>query len=247
MGVSYAYSTPGVYQVTLSVTDQNDLSGSATQQIEIVDIPIQPQPQPQPTEPPTGPPAPTQPEAPPPSVPPAAVITGPDQVQAQAPVSFSGQASQEGSSQITGYEWGFGDGGADSGPDVSYTYGSQGKYQVTLTVTDENGLSNTTTMTVFVGPSQTEIEAQQQAEEAQRQAEEAARQQAQAEAQQQAEEAQRQAEEEAQRQAEEAARQQAKEEAQRQAEEEARQQAEQTALQQAQDAQQQQDAPADGQ
>ncbi len=264
MGVSYAYGAPGVYQITLTVTDQNGLSSSATQQIEILDAAAQPQPQPEPTQPPAEPqPQPTEPPvetrpAPLPAVPPTAVINGPNQVQAQAQVTFSGQASQPGSSQITSYEWGFGDGGADAGPDVAYAYSAQGTYQVTLTVTDENGLSNTTAMTVFVGPSQAEIEAQQQAEEAQRQAEEAARQQAEAEAQRQAEEAQRQAEaaqqqaaaeataqaeaqqqaEEAQRQAEEAARQQAEAEAQRQAEE-AQHQAEEETRRQAEEAQRQ--------
>lgn len=260
MGVSYAYGAPGLYQITLTVTDQNGLSGSATQQIEIIDTTAQPQPQPQPTEPPAQTqPAPTQPEAPPPAAPPTAVITGPDQVQAQTQVTFSGQSSQQGSSRIVSYEWGFGDGSADVGSDVLHAYAAQGTYQVTLTVTDENGLSHTTAMAVFVGPSQAEIEAQQQAVEAQRQAEEAARQQAEAEAQRQAaEEAQRQAEaaqqqaaaeataqaeaqqqaEEAQRQAEEAARQQAEAEAQRQAEE-AQRQAEEAARQQAEEAQRQ--------
>jgi len=278
MGVSYAYGAPGVYQITLTVTDQNGLSNSATQQIEVVDAAAQPQPkpQPQPTQPPA-PPAEPQPRpetrpAPRPAVPPTAVIAGPDQVPAQAPVGFSGQSSQQGSSQIVSYEWGFGDGDTATGPDVSHAYAAQGTYQVTLTVTDASGLSHTATMTVFVGPSQAEIEAQRQAEESQRQADEAARQQAEAQAQQQAleaqrqadeaarqqaeeakrqaEEAQRQAEEEqrikaeeAQRQADEAARQQAEAEAQRQMEKKARRKAEDAAMQQAAAQQQQQDAP----
>ncbi len=233
MGVSYAYGAPGVYIVTLKVTDQNGLSSTADHQIEIV-APGQPQPQPQPTvepqpqpqpqptvepqpqpQPQPQPPAPEpqpqpqpqpQPPAPepPPAAPPTAIISGPGrmpapaQAQAQAPVTFSGQSSVPGSSPIVSFEWGFGDGGTASGPDVTYTYTAQGTYQVTLTVTDQNGLSNTTSATIFVGPSQAEIEAQQQAE-AQRQAEEAA---AAAAAQQQAAEA---AAAEAQRQAEEAA------------------------------------------
>jgi PKD repeat protein len=294
MGVSYAYGAPGIYIVTLKVTDQNGLSSTADHQIEIV-APGQPQPQPQPTaepqpqpqpqptaepqpqpqpqpEPPAPepqpqpqPPAPEpqpqpQPE-PPPAVPPTAIISGPGQMpapaqaQAQAPVSFSGQSSVPGSSPIVSFEWGFGDGGTASGPDVTYSYAAQGTYQVTLTVTDQNGLSNTTSTSIFVGPSQAEIEAQQQAE-AQRQAEEAAAAAAAAEAQRQAEEAaaQQQAAEaaaaEAQRQAEEAA----AAEAQRQAEaaaaeaaaqEAARQAAEQQAAEEAarQAAEQQQAQP----
>lgn len=274
IAVQYSYSNPGVYYVTLTVTDDDGQSDTATQQITITsqEQPVEPtqepgplptvEPQPQPTEEPgpqpqptgepgpqpeptqePGPqpeptqepqpqPEPTQEPQPEPMLPPVAVISGPQQVQAESQVDFDGSGSS-GSTSIADYQWAFGDGGTASGPQVSHSWGGEGSYEVTLTVVDQNGMSNTTSITVFVAPSQAQIEAQQQAEEAARQAAEATRQaeEAQAaEATRQAEEAERQAEEqrrqqeEAERQAEEQRRQQ--EEAERQAEEQQRQQEE---------------------
>ena len=284
MAVSYAYGTPGVYQVTLTVTDQDGQNDTATAQITVKSTeqptpfqpepqpeqptPVQPEPQPeqptpfqpepqpeQPTpfqpEPQPEQPTPFQPEPQPeqptpvpteppqpepqPVQPPTAVINGPQQVQAQEQANFDGGASS-GSSPIVNYQWAFGDGATASGPQASHAFGAQGSYEVTLTVTDQNGLSHTTSMTVYAGPSQAELDAQRQAEEeARRQAEEEARRQAEEQAAQQAAEATRQAEEEARRQAEEEARRQAEEEARRQAEEEARRQAEEEARRQAEE------------
>ena len=269
MGATHAFAAPGTYNVTLNVIDENGLSSSASHFIEIVADaagqlpaeqptaePTQPEPLPteeptpeaQPTEPPPPEPQPT--EAPPPmqrpapALPPTAIIDGPLQVQAEVPVSLSGINSQPGSSPIVAYQWGFGDGGADSQAEVSHAFPAAGQYQVTLTVIDENGLSDTATFLISAGPSQAELDAQAAAE-AQRQAEEEAQRQAEEEAQRQAEEAQRQAEEEAQRQAEQQAQEQAAaeataqaEEAQRQAEE-AQRQAEEEAQRQAEEAQRQ--------
>lgn len=275
MGVTHAFAVPGSYNVTLSVIDENGLSSSASHTIEIVGQPAvqlpaeqptpvpaptptpepaqpegqptpEPTPEPQPTEPPTPEPPLTRPA---PAQPPTAVIDGPGQVQAGQPVNFSAASSQPGSSAIVAYQWGLGDGTADSQAQVTHTFPAAGQYQVTLTVVDENGLSSSAQLLVSAGPSQAELDAQA-AEEAQRQAEEEARLQAEAEAQRQAEEqaaqqqaaaeaeaeAQRQAEEEAQRQAaEEEARRQAEAEAQQQAEEEARRQAEAEAQRQAEE------------
>ncbi|MCB0166911.1 MAG: PKD domain-containing protein [Anaerolineae bacterium] len=281
MGVTHAYSAPGTYQVTLTVTDQNGLSATDSYDIDIVDIGGGPPPAPE-IEEPTATPLPTtapdeptptaapepeptatpvpQPETrPAPATPPLAAIDAPAQTQAGKPVNFSAQNSTPGSGQIITYQWGFGDGNSDSGQTVTYVYQTQGNFQVTLTVVDENGLSDTTSVPIFVGPSDEEIAAQQAAEEAQRQAEEQARQQAEQQARQQAEQqaaaeataqaqqdaaaqataqAEQQAAAEAQRQAEEAQR-QAEAEAQRQAEEEAQRQAEQEAQRQAEEAQRQ--------
>ncbi|MCB0209578.1 MAG: PKD domain-containing protein [Anaerolineae bacterium] len=277
MGATHVYATGGIYNVTLTVTDQNGLSGTDSYDIEIAAGSSRPAPQPTtaPDEPtPTAAPTPEsaatptpEPSQPQPATPPLAAIDAPAQAQAGKPVSMSGQASSPGSGSIDTYQWGFGDGSSDTGQNVTYIYQTQGNYQITLTVIDENGLSDTTTASIFVGPSDDEIAAQQQAEEAQRQAEEEARLQAEQEAQRQAQQeaaaeataqaqqdadaqATAQAEqqaaaeaaaqaEEAQRQAEEEARRQAEEEAQRQAEEEAQRQAEEAQRQAEEEAQRQ--------
>ncbi|MCB0177045.1 MAG: PKD domain-containing protein [Anaerolineae bacterium] len=275
MGVTHVYGAPGTYNVTLTVTDQNGLSETDSYDIDIIDAngppppPPTQEPTPAPDEPtPTAAPEPEptatpepQPETRPllPATPPTAAIDAPAQVQAGKPVTFSAQNSTPGSGQIIDYQWGFGDGGSDSGQTVTYVYQTQGNYQVTLTVADENGLSDTTAVPIFVGPSDEDIAAQQQAEEAQRQAEQQAQQQAEEQARQQAEQqaaaeataqaqqdaaaqataqAEQQAADEAQRQAEEAQR-QADAEAQRQAEAEAQRQAAEEAQRQAEEAQRQ--------
>jgi chitodextrinase len=52
---------------------------------------------------------------------------------------------------VTSWQWAFGDGTSGSGATVSHTYASPGTYQVTLTVRDSAGLSNSLTRSVVVG------------------------------------------------------------------------------------------------
>jgi PKD repeat protein len=54
-------------------------------------------------------------------------------------------------SAITSYVWNFGDGGTASGKVVSHTFSSPQQYSVTLTVTNDRGLSASTTNAVSVG------------------------------------------------------------------------------------------------
>jgi PKD repeat protein len=82
--------------------------------------------------------------------PPTAVIQGPTEAKVNEPVTFDGSGSQDGSSSITSYQWAFGDGGTGSGPTVDYTYSGVGDFTVTLTVTDENQLSNDATQGISV-------------------------------------------------------------------------------------------------
>jgi len=51
---------------------------------------------------------------------------------------------------IASYHWDFGDGTTGTGPTPTHTYGDDGVYTVTLTVTDEDGLEGTDTMMVTV-------------------------------------------------------------------------------------------------
>jgi uncharacterized repeat protein (TIGR01451 family) len=96
----------------------------------------------------------TQPPPPPPTNrPPVASFTySPSSPVAGQPVSFDGTGSYDPDGQIVSYSWDFNsDGRADaSGPTASYTFSAAGSYNVTLTVTDNGGLSGTATKTVQV-------------------------------------------------------------------------------------------------
>jgi hypothetical protein len=64
--------------------------------------------------------------------------------------SFDGSASTAPGSSITSYAWNFGDGATGTGQTPSHTYGSAGTYPVTLTVTNGNNQTATTSQQVKV-------------------------------------------------------------------------------------------------
>jgi PKD repeat protein len=69
---------------------------------------------------------------------------------------FIGANSQPGSSPMVSYDWDFGDGDTDSGELVNHAFAAPGDYTVTLSVTDEDGLSATATQVVQVAEPQPE-------------------------------------------------------------------------------------------
>jgi outer membrane protein assembly factor BamB len=68
--------------------------------------------------------------------------------------SFNGSGSSSG---VTGYAWDFGDGTAGSGATVSHTFAGAGSYQVTLTVTGQDGQTGSQTLPVSVPPAAQQI------------------------------------------------------------------------------------------
>jgi PKD repeat protein len=89
--------------------------------------------------------------APPPvNQPPVAAIGGPTQGQTGQPLSFSGSGSSDPDGTIASYAWDFGDSTSGSGADVTHSYAAPGSYQVTLTVTDNDGASDQATQTVQI-------------------------------------------------------------------------------------------------
>jgi chitinase len=70
-------------------------------------------------------------------------------------VTFDGTASDDPDGDIVRYDWDFGDGTTvtDAGPAPDHTYAEDGRYRVTLTVTDNSGETDTgiTVVTVGVG------------------------------------------------------------------------------------------------
>ena len=63
-------------------------------------------------------------------------------------VSFSSTSSDDGT--LTGWQWDFGDGDTTAGADVTHGYSLPGTYTVTLTVTDDEGLTATAQDTLTV-------------------------------------------------------------------------------------------------
>ena len=66
-------------------------------------------------------------------------------------VPFSGAASSDPDGTIANYAWVFGDIGSASGVSVSHTYTAAGTFIVTLTVTDDLGLTKTVVKSVTIG------------------------------------------------------------------------------------------------
>lgn len=64
--------------------------------------------------------------------------------------AFDGTGSTDSDGTVTGYAWTFGDGATATGSTVSHTYDTAGTYTVTLTVTDDGGLTGKTTQEVNV-------------------------------------------------------------------------------------------------
>jgi len=65
-------------------------------------------------------------------------------------VSFNGSGSSDSDGSITLYAWSFGEGGSSSGVTASHTYSSAGTYTARLTVTDDDGATDTTTTQIEV-------------------------------------------------------------------------------------------------
>ena len=85
------------------------------------------------------------------NTPPRAKPGGPYEGTAGSPVDFDGSDSSDSDGSIESWDWAFGDGGTASGATTSYTYGAAGTYNVTLTVTDNSGDSNSASTNAVIG------------------------------------------------------------------------------------------------
>jgi len=65
-------------------------------------------------------------------------------------IEFDASSSYDSDGTITTYEWDFGDGDKATGGIVTHSYSSEGEYTVTLTVTDNSSLTNSTTRKIKV-------------------------------------------------------------------------------------------------
>jgi PKD repeat protein len=125
MQVRHRYAKSGTFPVRLTVKDNTALDGSsATAALEItVNSPPEPR------------------------------IVAPERACAGSEVTFRGDESSDADGEVTRYEWEFGDGQTGEGAIVLHAYERSGRYQVTLTVTDDRSVNNSQssiTQTVIV-------------------------------------------------------------------------------------------------
>ena len=119
--VVHAYSRAGVYSVTLTATDDRGMTSTATVTLKILDRP------------------------------PVGLFT-----ESMTPairhqlIFFDASMSSDPDGNITSYVWTFGDGTSQTGKIVGHAYIKSGSYNVTLTVTDNDGKSSTFSKTVIV-------------------------------------------------------------------------------------------------
>ncbi len=121
--VTHSYATHGVYDVTLVVTDFDNLTGSQTASIRVLALPS------------------------------ASFAFGPSKPLEGAPVTFNASQSTDLDGNITDYRWDWGDGSdpiVSVSPVAEHTFATIGEYRVNLTVTDSDGLTNATSASVRV-------------------------------------------------------------------------------------------------
>ena len=127
-GVSpwHRFTSPGTYIVTLTVTDNNGATDSMTQAIQVGSS----------NQPPV-----------------AAFSATPTSPMVNAWVQFDATASADPDGSVASYSWDFGDGSTDTGSVVWHRFTSAGTVIVTLTVTDDDGAVDSTSLAIQVGPS----------------------------------------------------------------------------------------------
>lgn len=115
--VTHAFAEAGTYTVTLTVTDNDEAVGSAVIEHEVHEVPA-----------------------------PVALIENPTCEGLDCAFDGTGSSVADEGNSIVSFEWDFGD-GSDSatGGMVTHQYDDAGSYIVTLTVTDENGTTGSTT------------------------------------------------------------------------------------------------------
>ncbi|WP_141567549.1 PKD domain-containing protein, partial [Serinicoccus profundi] len=117
---SHTYAEAGTYEVSLTVTDDRGGEGTSTQSVTVALTP---------------------------NVEPVARFTVDSEL---LEVSVDGSSSVDEDGEVVSYAWDFGDGASGEGVTTSHAYAAAGTYEVTLTVTDDDGAQASVTEEVTV-------------------------------------------------------------------------------------------------
>jgi PKD repeat protein len=126
---SHTYSNAGTYTAQLTVRDDDGTTDFVTRTIQVSSTPVA-------NNPPT-----------------ASFTASPTSGQVPLAVSFNASSSSDSDGSITSYAWSFGDGGSSSGVTAAHTYNNAGTYTAQLSVTDDDGATDTTTTQIEVSAS----------------------------------------------------------------------------------------------
>ena len=118
--VAHSYSTVGDYNVTLTVTDDDGATNSVSEIVSVNQPPI------------------------------ASFSYSPQKPIGDSEIRFDASASADTDGEITSYDWDFGEGTTDSGKTAFHSYSTAGNYMVTLTVTDDDGATDSVSETIFI-------------------------------------------------------------------------------------------------
>jgi len=123
----HTYAEAGDYEVTLTVTDDDGATDTATETVTVVELP---------------------------NVAPKAAF---DASAEALEVEFDAGDSTDSDGTIASYEWDFGDGDSGTGETTSHTYAAPGTYPVSLTVTDNDGATDVVAQDVVVTAAPTNV------------------------------------------------------------------------------------------